>query len=393
VEAIEYKQNHKFDIAGKYLTKEEIEEQRQHLRNKLFILGYLMHRHKSESRTWGVFCADHRIGDGDECNGGSGKSVFVKFPYSLMKSKYIAGGNPKILDNQHIYQGVTEHTDQIFVDDADKYLPFRFFFDSITGPLSVNPKHGEPYTVPFENAPKFVFTSNYMPDRSDASAARRILYGVFGDYYHKKTEDNGYLETRKVYDDFGKNIFGDQYTEEEWNADLNFLMDCTQFYLSTIDVCEEIQPPMGNVRARTLRSIMTDVFFDWAQVYFSQGSENCDNCISRDKALLDFSNSTRQQKWTMNKFSKAIKAFCNLSDYVICLNPVEYQNTQGRIIRKVENKSTEMLYVQTKEDLNKLDFEKQNTPVETQTKDTIAKNDYEKLNPESNDSGKSELPF
>jgi hypothetical protein len=233
----------------------------------------------------------------------------------------------------------------ILVDDADKYLPFRFFFDSITGPLSVNPKNNEPYTVPFEASPKFVFTSNFMPDRSDASAARRLLFGVFSDYYHKKTDDNEYLETRKVYDDFGKNLFGDQYTEDEWNADLNFLMDCTQFYLSTLDVCEEIQPPLGNVRTRILLARMTNVFFDWAQVYFHNDSENCNQLISKHLAFADFTNSTRQQKWSMNKFTQAIEAFCKFNSYT--LNPVALRNSGGRIARKLLGKTTEMIYMQT----------------------------------------------
>lgn len=374
-EAIEYREKYHFDISGPYLSEEETEEQRDHLINKIFALGYLLHRHKSNHRAWCVFAMDNKISDGEDCNGGSGKSVCLKLIQKLMKSKYIPGGNPKVIENPHIYEGVTEHTDYMLVDDADKYLPFRFFFDTVTGDMVVNPKHGTIYTIPFENVPKIAISSNYTLDRFDASTERRILYMVFSDYYHEKTDSNGYHETRTIFDDFQKDLFRNKYSEEEWNADLNFLMDCTQFYLSTIDLSVKIQPPMGNVKARNLRAVMTDVFFDWAQVYFYEDSENCNNCISRDKALQDFGNSTGQKKWTMNKFSKAIKAFCNLTEYVLCLNPVELQNAQGRIIRKVDGKSTEMLYIQTKKAINILDSDLKKQPtIETlETQPNIGK--------------------
>ena len=347
-DAVNYRTAHKFDLTADYLTEEEREEHRQHFLNKVFALGYLFHRYKSAHRAWCVFAMDHKIGDGDECNGGSGKSVCLKLPFYLMKSKYIAGGNPDVVKNPHIYEGITEHTDMVLVDDADKYLPFRFFFDTVTGETPVNPKHGTAYTVSFEDSPKFGVTSNYTLDRFDSSTERRILYMVFSDYYHQKTDANDYRETRTIYDDFGKDLFRHEYSDEEWNADLNFIVDCVQFYLSTLELPVKIQPPMGNVTARNLRATMTDIFFEWASVYFNEESENCDLCISREQALQDFMKSTGQGKWTMNKFSKAIKAFAKYTDYVICLNPDELKNSSGRIVRKVNNKSTEMIYLQTK---------------------------------------------
>jgi hypothetical protein len=167
-----------------------------------------------------------------------------------------------------------------------------------------------------------------------------------------------------VYDDFKKDLFSHQYTEEEWNADINFIIDCTQFYLSTLDLSVKIQPPMGNVIARNLRAVMTDMFLDWAQVYFHADSENCNKAISRDQAMTDFANTTKQQKWMTPKFSKALKAFCRYTDYVMCLNPEELKNSSGRIIRKVAGKSTEMIYVQTRETLNASDYDTSRQPEE-----------------------------
>jgi len=49
------------------------------------------------------------------------------------------------------------------------------------------------------------------------------------------------------------------------------------------------------------------------------------------------------------------------------LNPKAYQNSQGRIIRKLNDKATEMIYVQTTaeinvSELNNQNYKGQNTP-------------------------------
>lgn len=274
-----------------------------------------------------------------------------------MNTETLSGRNPKLTENSHIYENISEYTDLVLIDDADRYLPFGFFFDAVTGEITVNPKFARSYTIPFESAPKFAITSNYTPDRSDPSTERRLLYMVFSDYYHQKTSSNDYLESRSIFDDFGKDLFRAQYTEDEWNADINFCMECCKFYLATVKKGIKINPPMTNVTARTLRSEMTDIFYDWAQVYFSQGSENCDCMKPKSEALKAFADDTKQNKWTMNKFSRALKAYCKLADYIIDYNPKELSNN-GRIIRKINKKTTEMIFIQTNPTINYAEIEK-----------------------------------
>lgn len=49
----------------------------------------------------------------------------------------------------------------------------------------------------------------------------------------------------------------------------------------------------------------------------------------------------------MNRFSKAIKAFANINPQISELNPKELRNNSGRIIRKIDGKATEMIYLRT----------------------------------------------
>lgn len=344
----QYAKDNKFKIDGELLTEKEINEQKNHLLNKIFCIGYLLHRYKDPSRSWCIFAMDNKIGEVGDSNGRTGKSFAFKALRKFMKSVTLSGRNPKLTENPHIYERVTEYTDLVLVDDGDEYLNFDFFFDVVTGDMPVNPKNNKSYEIPFDKAPKFCITSNFTLRKIDDSTSGRILYSVFSDYYHQKTENNDYRETRTIFDDFGKNLFYNDYTEEEWNADFNFFADCCRFYLSTIGANVKIQPPLENVTIRSLMTIMGSNFKDWADVFFSPDGDKVNTMVPRDEALSDFLRTSNIKGWSTQKFTKALKAFCSVAQFVHRLNPAEFKNAQGRIIRKgTDNKSHEMIYIQT----------------------------------------------
>jgi hypothetical protein len=265
-------------------------------------------------------------------------------------------------DNPHLYDRVTVHTDYVLIDDADLYLNYKFFFDSITGELIVNPKNNQSYEIPFDSSPKFCFTSNHALRNIDTSLSARILYTVFSDYYHERTDSNTYRETRKIRDDFGKDLFGPEYTEEEWNADFNFFAQCIRFYLS-VPAPLKINPPMGNVTLRNLLAEMGQSFKDWADAYFDMDQEtkegdNVNKLLAKDDALNDFIKKTNTKGWTTNKFSKALRAFCRFYGYKY--NPKAFCNAQGRISRKVDGTTKDMIYIQTQLEVNPADLHDEN---------------------------------
>lgn len=343
----EYIKVNRWNIAGPRLEYEEKWEQQQHLINKIFSIGYLLHRYKDPARPWCVFAMDNKITETGESHGRSGKSFCYRAIRYFMKSVTLNGRNPKLTENPHVYDRVTEHTDYILVDDADQYLNFGFFFNALQGDMEVNPKNNQSYEIPFEHVPKFCITSNFTLRNIDPSTEGRILYTVFSDYYHVCTEGEDYTEDFTIRDDFGKNLFLD-YTEEEWNYDFNFFAECLRFYLSVPREIK-INPPMDNVTKRNLRTEMGEAFKNWADVYFDAKEGNCDKLLQRDLAFKDFAEKSGQHKWTTNKFTKALKAWCRYTEYVSMLNPPQFRNSSGRIIRKLDGEAAEMIFVQTRD--------------------------------------------
>lgn len=350
-EADEYFKKHQFDIAGPKLSEDEIHEQKQHLINKIYCIGYLLHRYKDESKPWCVFAMDNKISETGESHGGSGKSIgFGSLNYILKRRFYIKGRDAKVTQNDFIYHGVTEDTDFILIDDANQYLDFAFFYSEITGSLKVNPKNGQPYEIAFENSPKFLITSNFTIKDDGPSTSRRLLFSSFSDYYHENNHDE-YKESRNIASDFGgRNLFTG-FTDAEWNAYYNFCAQCIQFFLSHQ---AKISPPMDNVTKRSLRAEMGDAFEGWADAFFATmesdpGTLNetpkyLDQVFSKPMAFEEFTKTTRL-KWSATKFKKAIKAYCQLNAYIF--NPKDMQNSPGRIVKKNGTTTEEGIYIRT----------------------------------------------
>jgi hypothetical protein len=60
-DAGKYRLEHLFDIAGPNLDPAEIVEQKQNLINKIFAIGYILHRYKSPSRAWSPYAMDNKL--------------------------------------------------------------------------------------------------------------------------------------------------------------------------------------------------------------------------------------------------------------------------------------------------------------------------------------------
>lgn len=369
-ERAKYREDNKFKIDGPLLSPEEIHEQKMHLINKLFVLGYMLFRHKEKSKPWAPFLMDHKLSAEGQSNGGSGKSIFARSVENFMNLLVINGKDRKLSEDKHMLENVDEKTELILVDDLDRSLNIESFFSQITEGMTVNPKYTKRFYLDYEKAPKIVFTSNFGLKDPTASAERRLVYAAFSDYYHDNNSGQ-YRETRTPANDFGKDLIK-HFDDHEWSEFINTMAYSLQFHMA----CSvKVNPPMDNVLKRNLMGIMGDAFMSWADVYFSIENERLDCLVSREEAFERFKADTNQKYATAQNFMHRLEAWCKYNNYV--LNPSELKNDKGRILRKwtVKNldgtskyetrningqiqqtevrKTTEMLYVKTREgDLN-----------------------------------------
>ncbi len=358
----EYRKNHLFEITSPALTDEENKKQMLTLANKFFIIGYFGWGYKMQSRSYAAFAMDWKLDEMGEANGGSGKSfLFEQALPKIVNATKLDGKQKSLADNNFKFSSVTRYTRMVLVDDLFKDFPFETFFSNITGGLTVNPKNLNPFNIPFEQSPKFAFTTNYVPKIFDGSSERRMLYMVNSDYYHTwVTGSDEYNETRTIRDDFDKDLLGVDYTEQEWNADFNLMLQCVRFYISLAPSGVKIQPPMDNIMLRSSRMTMADKFTEWATSYFAPDSRRLDVLVERDEAINDFRNNYNMKDITTNMFYRKMKAFVAWCTYTEEFNPKELcaQSKPGHILRRKEStpggpgEPTEYIYVRS--DKNKL---------------------------------------
>lgn len=351
-----YREANKFNIAGPLLTDEEKAEQKKHLINKIFVLGFMLCRYKEESRAWAPFLMDHKLSNEGESNGGSGKSIFGGSVEHFKSFLLLDGKSKTLIDDKHAFENVTEQTENILIDDLHRYAEIEPFFSIITGPMTVNPKWANRFVIPFKDSPRLAFSSNFGVRNISSSAERRLIYCAFSDYYHNN-QSGSYREDRTPKDDFGKNLITD-FTPEEYNVFINTMCYSLQTFMR---IPVKVSPPMNNVLKRNLLGTMGDAFLNWADVYFSEENNRLNVFVPRNDAFPDFLKVANNKLYSPQKFTHAIEAWCRYYNYVY--NPHELRNSQGRVIRKTykrnndgtysnEQVAAEMIYIHTKEKLD-----------------------------------------
>jgi hypothetical protein len=328
-------------------TDEEKLEERLHFLNRIFCIGYMLHRYKDPSKPWAVWGLEDKVTDSDVSAGGSGKSLLFKALQYLIKVEIIPARDQRLFDDKHSLANVNEHTALVIFDDPHQFFPFTHLYPMITGEWSIRPQYSNPFTLGYEIAPKAALPANFPPHNADSSTLRRILFTVFSDYFRGTNEDTGERGFQPI-DEFKKNLFT-QFNQNDWNRFYNFMLQCLQFYLSQGNNC--IEAPMSNVRKRQQLAAMGENFKDWADVYFSENSGKLDVNVPRPEVMEDFKINTNTKDWKGQRFTKALKAWCKMNGYE--LNPPDKWTTKDkRIIDTVlvdgKDKTVEMLHISTK---------------------------------------------
>lgn len=336
----QYRKENHVNISGPLLTAEEKSLQQAHLANRIYVIGYALHRWKFSSRPWAVWAMDNKISDEGESHGGSGKSLVTRGVETMLRVVTLPSRADKMTDNNFLFENVTADTDLILVDDAHQHLDFGPFYAPTSSTFVINRKNMKSIQLPFTESGKFWFNSNYGDKQTDPSTQRRKIHTLFSDYYHNN-QNGFYRQERSPKDDFGIDLF-DGFDEKQQNLFYNLMAQCLKFYLA----CEAaVRAPGENVNKRNLMAIMGDNFKAWADVYFSNEASRLDVETIRDDAQeAYFKNNT---KTTPQNFQKKLVAWCKLYGYI--LNPVDKCTTtdKKRIIKRINGETKEVFFIDT----------------------------------------------
>lgn len=311
----------KNDECGQQLTDEEMAEEHLCLTSRLANMGYLLTSYKSESEAWATICLDSTMAESvDECNGRSGKSFYYQAVRKMTKTFVIDAGNTSFRDPRFIFDGVTADTDLVLIDECPRKFNYNFIYGLVTGDFRVEEKNRHSFVIPFDKSPKFGLGTNYTLSRHDPSTEGRIWPQPFSDYYHVKTPQNDYRETRSIRDDFGQNLMGIDYSEHDWQLDLSFMVQCVRFYLSLPQGSRRIMPPMNRIERREQMAAVGKDFKQWADEFFAADSGHLDCELKAEMVLNDFNRETRFD-WPPKRMTQHLNEYCQFAEPIHALNP------------------------------------------------------------------------
>ena len=354
----QYAANNKFNLYGSRLTQEELQDQMLCFANKLYILGYLIHRYKIASNAKAIWAMEYKNPAEGQSNGRSGKSFFFQAieKLHLCEIETMHGRNQKLTDNNFFMDRVSKSTDILLIDDVNRNSDFDTFYTMITGSMTINPKNEKSFELKYEDAPNLAFTSNFAPPNLDASTLARIIFMVYSDYYHEQSDYTNYLESRGIRDDIG-DMYEADYTEEQYNADINFCIDCLQFYLSWRKKgLKPITAPVAGIKRRSQEQEMGKAFLQWARQYFDRDGIHLDRPIVRQVAYADYCSQIAKGKELKSSttWMKAIRIYAKYCEDIECVNPPEHpwyredgDRLSGKATVKDKTAAFEMIYLKT----------------------------------------------
>lgn len=186
------------------------------------MIGYLLTNYKNPSFNPAIILSDANA-DGENRNGGRGKSLLLE-ALKHFRNYIIKGGNSYDPNYTHVHADLKLEHDLYMLDDVPHNFDYNALYTHITGPIDAQRKGTTAETIQFEDAPKFVITTNWAVryDENATSTNRRFKEFKFSDFWNlHNTPDKM----------FGHSFFTD-WSHDEWQRFYNFGFSCIRIYLN-----------------------------------------------------------------------------------------------------------------------------------------------------------------
>jgi len=181
-------------------------------------IGYLLHSYKDPNNAKAIVFIDEQSSEG--AYGRSGKGLVIK-AISKIRNVVVEDGRNFDVGKNFAFQRVNADTNIVAIEDIREKFPFDRLFSIITEGITIEKKNKDEIFISFSESPKIVISSNFSIKGIDDSTKDRQFIVEFSDHYNKKN--------RPVHE-FGKPFF-EGWTEFEWLAFYNFMIECLQLYL------------------------------------------------------------------------------------------------------------------------------------------------------------------
>jgi hypothetical protein len=184
------------------------------------MFGYLIHTYKSQTNSPCIILTDEGAND-DNRNGRRGKSLLSK-GIAEIQTQLFKGGNEFDPNYTFVFDDLEKKHKSYVIDDVPAGFKYESLYTNILGNINCHRKGKTAETIPFEETPKFLITTNWVVryDEKNTSTNARFLEYKFSDYYKP---------TFSPQDEFKCSFFED-WNSEEWDRFYSFSFRCVNEY-------------------------------------------------------------------------------------------------------------------------------------------------------------------
>lgn len=261
-------QKHTFDIGGlekrgigdfeRFLiyaiigreTNELTEEEMKKVISLNSMIGYLICNYKNPAFSPAIILSD---ADADDVarKGGRGKSLITE---AIRKTRGVLFRDGAKFETgyRHVYADLELYHDLYILDDVLPGFNFNALYTDITGDIRAEKKGTHPVTIRFEDAPKFVVTTNYAVrhDENADSTNRRFIEMKLSYFWNIENTPEKF---------FGCRFFED-WDHKEWQLFYEYLLACSKQFLTTGLIPIEYEKNNDNYNAYFSNEVVLEEF-------------------------------------------------------------------------------------------------------------------------------------
>jgi hypothetical protein len=203
------------------------------------MFGYLCHNYKDATNNPCIILTDMDADD-ETRNGRRGKTLMLKAVQEVQES-ILKGGKEFDSSYTFVFADLEKKHNIYIIDDVPAGFKYDDLYTCILGSINAQKKGMKAELINFEDAPKFIITTNWVfPfDEQNASTNGRFIEYKFTDYY---TTDL----TPK--DEF-KCAFFQEWNPDEWNKFYSFVFRCVKLFLQKGIIKTEYNKTVDNFKA------------------------------------------------------------------------------------------------------------------------------------------------
>lgn len=231
-------------------TNELTEDEMKKVISLNSIIGYLICNYKNPAFSPAIILSDENADDVAR-KGGRGKSLITEAIRKIRGALFRDGAKFES-GYRHVYADLELFHDLYILDDVLPGFNFNALYTDITGDIRAEKKGTHAVTIRFQDAPKFVVTTNFAVrhDQNADSTNRRFIELKLSYFWNIDNTPEKY---------FGHRFFED-WDEQEWQLFYEYLVTCAKQFLTTGLIPTEYKKNNDNYNAYFSNEVVLEEF-------------------------------------------------------------------------------------------------------------------------------------